>query len=478
MTRRDLLKCLGYSGLSLSLPINLIAAKKIDEHLQIAEIIQKKFKGREISILYPKGCLANLLPIRDELKRLTGVSLKFVEGSLDSISSEILLKDKLNNDQDNIDIGITSTFGIPDLVEAKAIVDLSNYLKQYEPKELSANQKYKLGDYYQGKFYGYQADGDTYILFLNKEFLTDPKAQEKYQKKYGIKLETPKTWQELDRQIQFFHSPDKNKFGGSLYRNSNYSIWEYWMRLHSKAMLPFDDNFQPQITNKKAIQALDELVKVTKYLEKDVYKNGLFENFKSFAEGNKYCNLGWGGTQKYLNSAKSKIKGKLIYSLPPGGQHSSKQFQMPYFNWGWNYVVCAKSKNVELAYLVSLFATSAEISKRAVREADGYFDPYLETHYQDQKIIDIYSKDFLQTHKEAMEKSIPDLYVRGQGSYYSILKDGIDGALKESLPSELVLANVEKRWESLTEKFGRENQKKQWAFLNKNYPKKFLEVIK
>ena len=151
---------------------------------------------------------------------------------------------------------------------------------------------------------------------------------------------------------------------------------------------------------------------------------------------------------------------------------------MPYFNWGWNYVVCAKSKNVELAYLVSLFATSAEISKRAVREADGYFDPYLETHYQDPKIIDIYSKDFLQTHKEAMEKSIPDLYVRGQGSYYSILKDGIDGALKESLPSELVLANVEKRWESLTENFGRENQKKQWAFLKKNYPKKFLEVIK
>ena len=149
------------------------------------------------------------------------------------------------------------------------------------------------------------------------------------------------------------------------------------------------------------------------------------------SRGDIYCNIGWGGTQKYLNGPASSVRGRLRFGPTPGGVIDGVTVQVPYFNWGWSYVVTAASPLPELAYLFALFASTPEMSTRAVRQVDGYFDPFRPEHYADPGIKAAYSDAFLQTHRAALEGAIPDLYLPAQSAAISIRngsEPGIDPA--------------------------------------------------
>ena len=447
----------------------------IEMHRQIASIINKYHGGRgEITILYPKGCLGNLLPIRTMLSDFTKIDLKLKEASLDEIASEIAIDGKMG--RRNFDIALPPTFSIPNLVKQDLILDLSPYAKQWEPKEFRDSHLFANGDYYLDRLYGYQTDGDVYMLFLKKSWLESSENQEKYQAEFGRDLAVPKTWEELDRQIQFFHKPEGNKFGGSLFRNRNYLIWEFWLRLHGKGILPFDDDFQPNISHPQAVEALHDLIQATKYLEPEATSNDLFSNFKSFAQGNKYCNLGWGGTQKFLHGPDSQIKDDLIFAAPPGGIFQDTEFTVPYFNWGWNFCVSNTTSKPELSYLVSLFANTPLVSQKSVAEATGYFDPFRSEHYSDAQISESYGSEFLEVHQYNMENAIPDLYIEGQNQYLGILKQALHATSLFQITPEIALDAVQMKWNTLTKKLGREHQTKQWRALKKTYPEIFLKM--
>ena len=145
-------------------------------------------------------------------------------------------------------------------------------------------------------------------------------------------------------------------------------------------------------------------------------------------DADSYANIGWGGTQKYLNGDKSGVKGKLTYGPTPGGIVKGTLVRTPYFNWGWNYVVSSLSKEQEIAYLFTLYAVSPALSTIAVRDPGGYFDPFRDEHYKDPDIIKLYSKEFLDVHEASMRGSIPDLYLKGQGEYFDVLRVNVQAA--------------------------------------------------
>lgn len=442
---------------------------------------QKEFLGRvkiaskgkkSLKVLYPKGSLANLTPIIEEFQNLTGIKIYLQEGSLDKISSEVLV---LNNfSKSNIDIALPATFSIPDLVEAKAIENLDPFLKKYETPQCFETSLYRSGDYYKNSLYGYQADGDTYLMFYRKDLLNSTTLKKEYENKYSKNLKLPQTWEELDQQIKFFHRPEKQIFGGCLFRNLNYIGWEYWMRLHGKGLFPVDDEMNPTFVSDSGINALEDLIKTSKYLDPASKEDGLFANFKRFSKGKNFCNIGWGGTQKFLNKENSKIRDNLIFSSPPGG----KDFDTSFFNWGWNFVVLNSSENKELSYLFCKFASSAKISTRSVGMVDGYFDPHRKEHYKDPKIINAYGKEFLKVHEKSLKNSIPDFYLQGQGEYLAALKKAVYFANSGRLKPIKALTLAKDKWNKITDKYGRGNQISQWKFLKSQYPKNFLAIMK
>jgi multiple sugar transport system substrate-binding protein len=150
---------------------------------------------------------------------------------------------------------------------------------------------------------------------------------------------------------------------------------------------------------------------------------------------------------------------------------------MPYFNWGWNFVVSKKSKESELAYLFCLFACSPKMSILSVRDQSGYFDPFRKEHFNDSKITDVYSGDFLKVHLMSLKKSIPDFYIQGRGRYMSALKRAIQIANDGFMPVDKALDSAAERWVKITHTIGETDQVRQWKFLKKSYPEDLKKVL-
>lgn len=483
MDRRTLLKLIATTPFALRAWANENSTLNMTPSDSFAKDILDKARNwrsrtpSNLRVFYPKGSLGNLLPCVNMFERGSGIKVQIIEASLDEIASQLMLEHRLNRSEP-YDVALPPTFSIPDLAASHVIAPLNEWARRHETANAFASSLYRLGDRFQGQLYGYQADGDAYLFFANREWLNDPQSRARYEDRHGHALGMPRTWDEVDRQLEFFHDPARHRFGGSLFRTMQYTVWEFWVRLHSKGIWPFDAHMNPQIEQAASVEALRELIRATRFLAPNVKKNGLFENFQSYAEGNTYCNLGWGGTQKYLQGPASRMRDKVQSSPMPGGRIGQEILSMPYFNWGWNYVVLERSRQKELAYLFCLFASTASMSTLSVRNQDGYFDPHRREHYEDPTIVSLYGADFLKAQHESLKNAIPDLYIQGYKLYMSALKHAIQGCIMYNIQPELALRKVARRWNELTDKIGREDQIKQWTYLRACYPSPLQKLLR
>lgn len=439
-------------------------------HEMAAQAAKELAGGRSVTltIMQPSGSLGNVKPVADRFTEETGIAINYLEVPLGEINQKVLLEAVSRSG--SFDIALPATFGLPDLAESGILVNLDDYASKYAPADFHEDELYSIGDFYKGNLYGYQTDGDTYVMFYLKDWLENEEENKAFSDKHGYELKVPDTWQELDAMMAHFHRPDEGMYGGALFRTQYFIAWEWWVRFHAKGFFPLDDELNPQINNAAGVEALEELVAASQHLYAGARTNGLFENFEAFGEGDKFCNIGWGGTQKYLNSDKSAVKDRLAFGPTPGGMVDGSLLKTPYFNWGWNYVVSSVSPEPEIAYLYTLYAASPTMSTVAVRDPAGYFDPIRGAHYEDPEIIEAYSAEFLAAHEDSMRNSIPDLYLKGQGEYFDELRVNIQAAdVGEKTPQE-ALDDTASAWERITRRMGARSQAVQWSFLKSIYP--------
>ena len=439
-------------------------------HEQVAQHVKAVSNGNtgQLKILIPEGCGDNLSPVIAAFKELTSISVVPVETPVDDINMQLSLS-SLSGEAD-YDLALPATFGIPDLVASNAIIPLTSYAEKYEPAGFRDDILFTIGDSFDGEFYGFQTDGDAYLMFYNRDFLENPEEKARYQDQFGVPLNVPLTWEELDRQMQFFHRPKEGLSGGLLFRTPGYLAWEWWMRFHAKGIWPLSRSLEPQIHSEAGISALEEMRQSTAFLAPEVSRLGLFDNWERFSQGDVYCNIGWGGTQKYLNSQNSKMRGRTAYGPTPGGILDDELTSMPYFNWGWNYVVTANSPKPELSYLFALFASTPEMSTQSVSQQGGYFDPFRTEHYEDPVVQNIYSKEFLDVHKLSMRASIPDLYLANQSLYFQTLSNWLDRALSGEVSSAQALERVAQHWTLINNRSDLKQQRTRWWKLRDKYP--------
>ncbi len=439
-------------------------------HLEAAERAREIAGGRPIrlQLLLPDGCQANVLPVIERFRQLSGVEIAIEAVHVDEISEHTLIRTLSRRRP--FDLTLPATFGVPDLAEAGALLPLESFARQYEPAEFQSQSLFPLGDYYRGVLYGYQTDGDSYLVFYNTSFLENEEERKRFEDEFGRPLEPAKTWEELDVLMKFFHRPDRNQFGGNLFRNPLYLVWEWWMRFHSKGHYPFAEDMTPQIDNEAGVKVLEEMVQASAYQHPDTPNQDLFANWKSFAEGNKLCNFGWGGTQKFLLKEGSGVRDRILVTLPPGRVVGKTLLRPGYFNWGWNYCVSSTTKHPEIAYLFVLFACSPEPSAVAVRARDGYFDPFRGNHYEDGEIQRVYSSQFLEVHRESALSCVPDLYLKGQGRYLDVLRRNLHRADQGRMNAAEGLKAASRSWQQITREMGAAAQAEQWRFLRSRYP--------
>ena len=424
-------------------------------HAVLLEARQIASSSDKLIILYPHGSKENIIPVARAFTEATGVPINYIETTVDDINTHMLINAAQENYE--FDIALPATFGIPDLVEAGCLADLTSF---YHQSGHSTTSLYNLGDTYKGKQYGFQTDGDVYLMFYNRLMLDNPEEQQAFAEQYQRPLVLPQTWAELDQLMAFFHRPEQGQFGGCLFRTPRYMVWEWWIRFHEYQVFPVDDQFHPNIANEYGVNALESLIAATQFQHPSASQNGLFDNWHLYSSGTCFANIGWGGTQKYLNN---QLAGKLYHQTSPG---------VSYFNWGWNYVVSEFSPQKKLAFLFCLYATSSIGSLDAIR-ADGFFDPFLSEHYQDPIIQSVYTPAFLQAHEAGMRQAIPDFYVEGQGRYISVLQEAISAAHSGHVSAAEALQFASRRWQDITNSIGRNDQIGQWLRLKQRYPSSF-----
>ena len=251
---------------------------------EIARTAKELAKGRNITlrILEPSGSLGNIKPVADLWTAATGIKVSYIEVPNGEISQKVLLE--AVSKAGSFDIALPAGFSIPDLAASGILVNLDKLAQKHEPAGFRQSILYSASQFYKGNFYGYNTDGDTYLTFYRKDWIEDPKFAKPYSDKFGVPLAVPDSWSELDRQLAFFHQPDKGQYGGALFRSQYFIAWEWWVRFHAKGFFPFTDDLTPQINNEAGIQALAELVAASKSLYPGARTNGLFENFEAYGK--------------------------------------------------------------------------------------------------------------------------------------------------------------------------------------------------
>ena len=248
MTRRTAMKVgaaaalLGGAGpFLLARPNGAWAATLDTVHTEAAAKAKELAQGRTVTltILQPSGSLGNVKPVADKWTAETGIKVKYLEVPLGEINQKVLLEAVSRTG--SFDLALPATFGIPDLAKSGILVNLDQYAQKYEPEDFQKDALYTTGDYYKGSLYGYQTDGDTYVMFYTRSGWRIADEQKAFADKNGYELKVPDTW-EAARRHDGVLPPARIRacIGGALFRTQYFIAWEWWGRFHAKGFYPFD----------------------------------------------------------------------------------------------------------------------------------------------------------------------------------------------------------------------------------------------
>jgi multiple sugar transport system substrate-binding protein len=487
MNRRDFLKIAGASGLALSSasvfglgslsPAHAAVAGKDSEERAINAVkaLKGKMKGETLTVMVPAGGEGSFTASKPWWEKATGIKLNITVVPLNEIGDKAMNVAVTRSKK--FDVIIPSPFSLADLAEAKLALDLTDLAMKYDPEFGGPNgyiPPLATLTMYKGRLYGLFVDGDENSLHLRRDWLADPDNQKAFEDKYGYKLRPPVLWEELFDQIKFFTNKQKNIYGAWLYVSPFYSKWTWMQLLISQGVLPLDKDMHPQLAGAEGVKAMEELIAIKPYLHPGTTTGGWSECYKAFASGaNIYATFGWPSLIKYSNMSKemggfSKIRGKHMTAKVPGRKLKDGTILRPCRNtFAWLYMVSRYSRNQEIAYLYSQWMNSPRISAKILPVKGGYFDPYRYNHLTKEVML-LYSP-YWEEARDALifniNNSYPEIQIRGGAEYMTRLDENVVACYQGMKKPEKALKEVEKQWEAITERYGREQQKEAWNFV-------------
>ena len=195
--RRDVLGLLSSTLLFSQVPNTAFAYSSTDLHEYAAAKAKSLADGKvkKLGLLMPNGSSANVLPVIGAFGQMSGIDVIPIETPVDDINVQLTL-DALTG-KGEYDVALPATFGLPDLVNAGAIQPLTDFVARHQPAGFQDGMLYQTGDSFDGEVYGYQTDGDAYVMFYNRDLLQDEDEQKRFEDSFGFPLDVPKTWSQL-----------------------------------------------------------------------------------------------------------------------------------------------------------------------------------------------------------------------------------------------------------------------------------------
>jgi multiple sugar transport system substrate-binding protein len=430
----------------------------------------------QYDVPYPEGAP----PVRELFTKETGIELELVGISPDDQRTKIIQDTATKAAQFD-----AYTFWQPDLgmlVEAGAFINLSDLVAQYKPEweksviggEATARQT----NTYAGEWYCVNTDGDYQCWQYRKDLFEDPKEMADFKAKYGWDLQWPETLDQLLQIAEFFHRPDKGLFGMTDLRNSNgWGMVNWIMRYASGAnpnQLYFDpETGKPLVNSEAGIQATFEYADTLRFHSPDAISWGWPEQYANFSAGGAAMACMYPNAPKFLDNPDnpdSKVVGKMRSGLQPGRVFDGKLIRRAV--WWPNIAmgVSGQSKYPEASYLFLQWLSSPSIYSWMTGNPAGYYDPFLVSDLETPTVIASYKEWHIPTIKATAEHAVPPLVMNGNSEYTQAMDDNLQAVMTGSKTPEQAMADVEKAWEAITDRLGRDKQIAAMKALAETYP--------
>ena len=419
-------------------------------------------KGATIKVAFKPGNINSLLgpqlELQKEWERRTGVMIT---------ARVIAQQPALKNLQANTDIDLTvaRTHEFPDLLDKRLAEDLTPLLKRFNftlSGELGNGFiRPRLQGNFDERVVAIPADGDVAILFLRRDLLESEAEGAAFRKAYGRDLKIPRTWDDYDELVKFFHRPEQGLFGTAEERDPD-GGWMFWLPRYFSQGLPyrtlFDAAMRPLINSPAGIAATESYVRTVRYSPPWITDEGKDYSFvlPQFMQGKAFAAINTIAGAKLFNGEHSPVKGKFIAVPMPGTQHGATLNRTSLPIYGNNLVVSSHGKQRMLAFLFAMWLTDPDNSLRTVGVAGGHADPYRWSQLADPRIRALYTPDALAVFSREWAIALPPgTGVPGDGDYLAALDKQLSLAAKGQISAAVAMKQTAAEWDRITDKRGR-----------------------
>jgi multiple sugar transport system substrate-binding protein len=299
-----------------------------------------------------------------DFEKETGTKVEVEVVPYDQIQTKAILDAQSGtNNYDVIQYWYTS---VGALAEAGALEDITSWVKDDKDIDSSDFIQSIFGPYtqYDGKTFGLPIDGDTHVLFYNKEILD----------RNGVAV--PTTWEEYTAAAKKITDAEKaNGIYGSaiLGAKSAFNIGStFFNRLAT--MSPDDiDSQMPQLNTQAAVDAAQSMLDVAPYSLPSPLEIGFEQALPQFLSGNVAMIEFWTDLGTFSQDpSQSKIVDKWGVAPLPVGPEGHVAGAL---NAGWAMGISPNASDEDLAKKFVAFASSKEMNEKLITTTGSGVDP-------------------------------------------------------------------------------------------------------
>jgi multiple sugar transport system substrate-binding protein len=402
--------------------------------------------------------------IQDDFFKKYGVKLKVVE-----IAPEALYEKQM--------IELSAGGSAYDIVQFNAfsIADYSVYLEALEPLAEKWGLDFHLDDVlpafrqlylnWKGTWYGVCSDGDVHILYYRSDIFENPNNKTKFKAKYGYELAPPKDWEQYLNVAEFFTGWDwdndgEKEYGCAEYLKRGRMYWWFYDRFISYGGNYFDEDMTPLINTEAGMKALKNMIAAIPFQPPGALNSSYMEIRNALVKGDVAMAKQWTCVGRAAeNPNESKVLNKMDYTTVPG--------KVSILAAGYTMAIPKYSKHKDAAIHFLHYFTDM-ITGLPIVVKDTTVDPY---RYSQMKAVDEFKKEYpnwkkvdkyLNTIMAALEKGFPDLTIPGAAEYNDVLDYELTLAIAGQRSPKQALDSAAAEWEKITDRLGRETQKKYW----------------
>jgi len=455
-----------------------------------AAIKNKNYEGTTLNIL------THEIPVMGEptalyakeFEQLTGIKIKVHHVPFDYLYQESLwgLKD---NEYDIV------------FYASLWIADFHQYLAPVPDDLLTSKNFVDIIPHYQNiaKWdditYHVNIDGDKHYLQSRKDLLEDPIHAAAFKEKTGFELRIPQTWKELNLIAAFFNGKilknGKKIYGISEITQRNDLLFSQFIKRaapyakHPKVKDGFFFelfSMKAQVNNPGFVEALKDFVKSTNYYPPNGMSFSLADVNNSFGFGDAVFADSWDDSFFQAMENKSGISNDVTASLSPGSEKVWNRKTglwesfpninyVPYFAWGWTSAVAKTSAYKQAAFDYLGFFSNDINHQKSLSIGRYGLNPYRTKDLNEQFWSETVgwsqtaARSYVKTVNKMLrsENKVFDLRIHNSRQYMKTLATGVFRALSGKSTEQEALDYVAKEWDELTERIGRDKQRKAYS---------------